>query len=117
CVVRLVEGERRIGTLRESDERIESLLGKHNVRCGELLIGVHPGAGAGKPRWPLARFASIAARMTHNFGARVLVFAGPGERGLAKRLVAMLPARRAIAIESPRITDFVSAAARLSLFA
>src|SRR5215468_2659019 len=114
--VRPIEAEPRIATLRESDERIERLLGKHNVGFGELLIGVHPGAGAGKPRWPLDRFASIAARMTHNFGARILVFAGPGERGLAKRLAATLPARRAIAIESPRITDFVSAAARLSLF-
>jgi len=114
--VRPVEAEPRIDTLRESDERIERLLVKHDVRFGELLIGVHPGAGEGKPRWPLERFASIAARMIHNFDARVLVFAGPGERGQAKRLVATLPARRAIAIESPKITDFVSGAARLSLF-
>jgi ADP-heptose:LPS heptosyltransferase len=114
--VRPVEAEPRIATLRESDERIERLLAKHDVGFGELLIGVHPGAGAGKPRWPLERFASIAARMIHNFDARVLVFAGPSERGLAKRLTATLPARRAIAIESPAITDFVSGAARLSLF-
>jgi ADP-heptose:LPS heptosyltransferase len=114
--VRPIEAEPRIATLRESDERIERLLSKHNVGFGELLIGVHPGAGSGKPRWPLDRFASIATRMIHAFGARVLVFTGPSERGLAKRLVATLPARHAIAIESPKITDFVSAAARLSLF-
>jgi ADP-heptose:LPS heptosyltransferase len=113
---RPVEAEPRIATLRESDERIERLLAKHDIGFGELLIGVHPGAGEGKPRWPLDRFASIAARMIHNFDARVLVFAGPAERGLAKRLAAMAPARRAIAIESPAMTDFVSWAARLSLF-
>src|SRR5262249_8361717 len=114
--VRPVEAAPRIATLRESDERIDRLLSKHNVEFGELLIGVHPGAGHGRPRWPIARFASTAARMIHNFGARALVFAGPSERGLAKRLVAMLPARHAIAIESPKINDFVSGAARLSLF-
>jgi ADP-heptose:LPS heptosyltransferase len=114
--VRPVESEPRIGSLRESDERIEKLLTKHNVRFGELLIGVHPGAGVGKPRWPLDRFASISARMIHNFDARILVFAGPSERGLAKRMAATLPKGRAIAIESPTITDFVSGAARLSLF-
>jgi ADP-heptose:LPS heptosyltransferase len=114
--VRPVEAEPRIGSLRESDERIERLLTKHNVRSGELLTGVHPGAGAGKPRWPLDRFASIAARMINNFDARVLIFAGPSERGLAKRMAAMLPKGRAIAIESPPITDFVSGAARLSVF-
>jgi len=114
--VRPIEAEPRIATLRESDERIERLLSKHNVGSGELLIGVHPGAGHGKPRWPIDRFASIGSRMIHNFDARVLVFAGPSERGLAKRMAAMLPARRAIAIESPKIADFVSATARLSLF-
>ncbi len=114
--VRPIEAEPRIATLRESDERIERLLAKHNAGFGELLVGFHPGAGAGEPRWPLDRFASIASRMIHNYGARALVFAGPGERGLAKRLAAMAPARRAIAVESPKIADFVSAAARLSLF-
>jgi len=114
--VRPVEPEPRINTMPESDERIERLLVKHDIRSGELIIGLHPGAGAGHPRWPLDSFASIASRMIHNFDARVLVFAGPSERGLAKRLVASLPARRAIAIESPKITDFVSASARLSLF-
>jgi ADP-heptose:LPS heptosyltransferase len=114
--VRPVEAEPRIATLRECDARIERLLAKHGVEFGQLLIGVHPGAGEGKPRWPLERFASIAARMIHNFDARVLAFSGPRERGLAKRLAAELPAKRAIAIESPPITDFVSGAARLSLF-
>ena len=114
--VRPVDAEPRIATLRESDERIERLLVKHDVGFGELLIGVHPGAGDGKPRWPIDRFASIVARMIHNFDARVLVFAGPSERGEAKRLAAMLPARRGIAIESPKITEFVSGAARLSVF-
>jgi len=114
--VRPIEAEPRIATLRESDEQIDKLLSKHNVGFGELLVGVHPGAGPGKPRWPIDRFASIVARMIHNFDARVLVFAGPGERGLAKRMAAMAPARRVIAIENPKIADFVSAAARLSIF-
>jgi ADP-heptose:LPS heptosyltransferase len=118
--VRPIEAEPRIGANRESDERVEKLLGKHGVEFGELLVGIHPGAGPGHPRWPLEKFASIGARMIHNFNARVIVFAGPNERGLAKRLVALLPAKppakRAFAIESPKIADFVSAAARLSLF-
>ncbi len=114
--VRPVESEPRLTTVREADEQLDKLLSKHNVGFGELLVGIHPGAGAGRPRWPIERFASIGARMIHNFNARILAFAGPNERGLAKRLAAMLPAKRAIAIESPKIASFVSAAARLSLF-
>lgn len=114
--VRPVEAEPRLATDKTSDELIEKLLRKHGLQMGELLVGLHPGAGPGRPRWPLARFASIGARMIHNFNARVLVFAGSAERGLAKRLAAMLPAKHAIPLQSPKLAEFVSAAARLSLF-
>lgn len=113
--VRPVEAAPRLPTDRAANERLEKLLAKHNVEFGELLIGLHPGAGQAGRRWPLERFAAIGARMIHNFNARVLVFAGPQERGLAKRLAKLLPAKRAIVFESPKLPDLVSAFARLSL--
>jgi len=117
--VRPVEAEPRIITDRAADEQIEKLLRKHGIAFGELLVGIHPGAGQIRHRWPLERFVSIGARMVHNFNARLLVFAGPRERGLAKRIVAQLSergaAKRAIAIESPKLPELVSAFARLSL--
>lgn len=113
--VRPTEAEPRLTTDREADERIEKLLSKSGLPTGGLLVGLHPGAGPGKQRWPLERFASIGARLIHNFNARVLVFAGPNERGLARRLVGMLPTKQSLAIESPKMTDFVSALARLSV--
>jgi ADP-heptose:LPS heptosyltransferase len=113
--VRPVEAEPKLRTDREADERIDKLFSKQGAQAGELLIGLHPGAGPGKQRWPLERFASIGARMTYNFNARVVVFAGPNERGLARHLVKLLPAKQAFALESPKLPDFVSALARLSL--
>lgn len=101
-------------------EQVERRLRKANVHFGELLIGLHAGAGAGRPRWPLERFASIAARMIHNFNARVLLFAGPKERGTAKRVLALLKEsgadKRAFAIESAKLPEFAALASRLSLF-
>ena len=114
--VRPIESAPRLFPHPEANARIERLLEKHGVRSGELLVGIHPGAGTGKPRWPLARFASIGARLIHNFNARAILLAGPNERGLAKRLAAQLPARRSIVLESPRFPEWVSIAARLSLF-
>lgn len=113
--VRPIESEPRLTTDRAADERIEKILRKHNVSFGELLIGIHPGAGSVNSRWPITRFASIASRMIHNFDARVVVLAGPRERGAAKNLSSMLPAKRAIAIQSPTISELLSASARLSL--
>lgn len=113
--VRPVESEPHLTTDREADARLEKLLKKHGVEFGELLVGIHPGAGRIQHRWPVERFISIGSRLIHNFNARVLVFAGPQERGLAKQIVAQLPAKRAIAIQSPKLPDLVSAFARLSL--
>lgn len=114
--VRPIESEPRLKTSREADARIERLLDKHGVRSGELLIGIHPGAGTGQSRWPLERFASIGARLIHNFNARAVLIAGPNERGIAKRLASQLPPKKSIVMESPRIADWISIAARLSLF-
>ncbi len=113
--VRPTEAEPKLTTDRESDRSIEKLLGKHGVASGELLVGIHPGADHPAQRWRSERFESIAARMIHNFNAYVVVFAGPRERGAARRMAARLPAKRAIAIESPKLPEFVSAVARLSL--
>ncbi len=113
--VRPIESEPRLKTNREADERIDKLLAKHSVEFGELLVGIHPGAGRINHRWPVERFTSIGSRMIHNFNARVLVFAGPQERRLAKRIAAELPLKRGIAIQSPKIPELVSAFARLSL--
>ncbi len=113
--VRPIEAEPRLTTDREADARLEKLLNKHNIEFGELLVGIHPGAGRIQHRWPVERFVSIGSRLIHNFNARVLVFAGPQESGLAKQITAQLPSKRAIAIQSPKLPDLVSAFARLSL--
>ena len=114
--VRPVEAEPRLFTNTEADQRFEKLLAKHRVGSGELLVGVHAGARRGKDRWPAERFASLAARMIHNFDARALIFAGPDEKGLAKKIARQVGSKRVIVLESPKLEDFVSASARMSLF-
>jgi ADP-heptose:LPS heptosyltransferase len=114
--VRPVEAEPRLFTNAEADQRFEKLLAKHRVGSGELLVGIHAGAGRGKDRWPAERFASMASRMIHNFDARALIFAGPEERGLAKKIAKQVGSKRVIVLESPSLEDFVSASARMSLF-
>jgi ADP-heptose:LPS heptosyltransferase len=46
-------------------------------------VVVHPGAAAGSRRWPVERFAAVAAALRSD-GHRVVVTAGPTERGLAE---------------------------------
>lgn len=114
--VRPTEAEPRVYTDPEADARLEKLLAKHGVQFGELLIGLHPGASKQKPRWEYTRFVNLATRLHHNFNARLLIFAGKHERGLARRMAKDLPAKSAIALENAKLVDAVSVMARLSLF-
>ena len=114
--VRPVEAEPRLFTNPEADQRFEKLLAKHRVRSGELLVGIHAGARHGRDRWPVERFASMAARMIHNFDAYALIFAGPDEKGLAKKIAKQVGSKRVIVFESVKLEDVVSACARMSLF-
>jgi ADP-heptose:LPS heptosyltransferase len=45
-------------------------------------VVIHPGASAGSRRWPVDRFAAVAAALAAD-GHRVVVTAGPSERDLA----------------------------------
>lgn len=112
---RPIDTEPKLYTDRAADERIEQRLTKNKMSTSRLLIGIHPGGGPSQPRWALDRFAVVAAKLIHTLDARVLIFAGPNERGLARTLVQQLPPKQALALESLPVREMASALARLSV--
>lgn len=60
----------------------ELLAGSH----GRPAVLLNPGAGWGAKRWPVERYAAVAARLIDR-GCRVLVNAGPGEEAIADCIV------------------------------
>lgn len=111
-----IDREPKLFTEREADARIETRLEKSGMTSGGLLIGLHPSAAPNKPQWPLDRFLVVTQKLIHLMNARVLVFAGPHERGLARSVVKQLPAKQALAFDSAPLADVTSALARLSVF-
>ncbi|MBL8205138.1 MAG: glycosyltransferase family 9 protein [Blastocatellia bacterium] len=111
-----IDREPKLYTEREADTRIETRLEKSGFSSGGLLVGLHPGTNHNKPNWPLDRFLVVAEKLIHLLNARVLVFAGPHERGLARSVVKRLPAKHALAFESTPLAEVTSALARLSVF-
>jgi len=74
------------------------------------LVGLVPGAHAPARRWPVERFAALAARMG-SLGIRPVVMGGAGEVALTARVAAAAPA----AVDTGGRTDVVDLAALLSL--
>jgi heptosyltransferase I len=50
------------------------------------VVLINPGAGWGAKRWPIERYAAVAAKLTSR-GLRVLVNVGPGEEPLAASII------------------------------
>ncbi len=70
-------------------ERTEAaaFLKELGVREGELLVGVHPGAGYPTKRWGADRFALLIRGLTGELSARVLLFGSSGEKALAEEIL------------------------------
>jgi ADP-heptose:LPS heptosyltransferase len=85
---------------REDRLSAEAWLRQQGWTPGRAVIGIHPGAGNATKRWPLARFQALAREIVRGSRADVLVIEGPAELGLARRVVADLPAPAAYVAES-----------------
>lgn len=58
------------------------------VNGAPALLGLHPGSIWGTKRWLPSGFAEMARRAA-DAGAHVLVFAGPGEEGVAREVIGL----------------------------
>lgn len=74
--------EPRLAATREEVETARLVLAALGHAAGEVVVGIHPGAGKRPNRWPAPLFGELARRLLAKEGIRVLLFAGPGEEAL-----------------------------------
>jgi len=71
-----------------AEAHVEEWLAGAGLKPRERLVVLNPGAGRADKRWPVRRFAELAARLARDDGANVVVAWGPGEEGAAGAIVA-----------------------------
>ncbi|MDQ3820527.1 MAG: D-alanyl-D-alanine carboxypeptidase/D-alanyl-D-alanine-endopeptidase, partial [Acidobacteriota bacterium] len=104
----------RLRTRADADASVEQMLKKERASAGAPLVGLFPGASQMDERWPLERFAELADYLVRNDSVRVVLFAGPKERGMVKEMRARFP-RSTIIFDRLTIPQMASAFARLSV--
>ena len=52
-------------------------LARHTVSTEDRIVGIHPGASVPEKRWPLERFAEVAASVAQSPDTKVLAFVAP----------------------------------------
>jgi heptosyltransferase-2 len=71
----------------ECEERARKKRAELGIADGERLIGINPGASFGASKlWPVERFARLIDLLNRRFGRRAIIFVGPGEEEIARRI-------------------------------
>ena len=81
----------RMPSREAAEARVDELFAEGGLKPHGRVVVLNPGAGKPAKRWPVERFVELAARLTRDANARVLVLWGPGEQAAA-RTIAQAPA-------------------------
>src|SRR3989337_1014120 len=87
-------GENQVGIVallflaKDEIQQAKETLGKNQITPEDLLIGINPGATYGSSkRWYPERFSQVAAALVQKYHAKIILFGGPGERGIAEEII------------------------------
>lgn len=73
---------------KDEEDGAKRFLAQAGISEGEVLIGIAPGARWPTKRWIEDGFIEIGRKAVKELGARVLIFGGPDETDLSKRVAA-----------------------------
>lgn len=105
----------QLKTKRTDDAALDQILSKAKVASGVPLVGIFPGAGHPRRRWPLEKFAELADYLMRNDKVSVLVFAGPEEQALVSEIRKTFPPYTLV-LDRLTIPQLAAALARLAVF-
>jgi lipopolysaccharide heptosyltransferase II len=64
-----------------------ALLAEHGIQADDFVLGINPGAAFGSAkRWYPDRFADVAQQLSRLKKAKIVIFGGPGETGIAAEI-------------------------------
>jgi len=64
----------------------DEFLLSQGIKKEDILIGINPGSGLSARKWPEKNYGELSKALKKNFGAKVLIFWGPGEEELAENV-------------------------------
>jgi len=74
----------------EDKDDVEQYLRGKNIREGDILVGIHPGAYFKTIRWTKEGYAKVADHIITRYKAKVFFVGGPKEKELADEIAALM---------------------------
>jgi heptosyltransferase-2/heptosyltransferase-3 len=99
----------------EEREWAEQYLAERGLSQDDLMIGLHPGAGAPVKRWRTEAFAQVGDTLADEYGGQVLITGSAAERGLAEAIAGRMTTRPLIAAGETTLGQLAALLARCRL--
>ena len=79
-----LSGRPQLFTTNDEEQAANQRLAENGINANDFVIGINPGAAFGSAkRWYPERFAEVGRQLAAEWGARIVIFGGPGETGIA----------------------------------
>ncbi len=93
---------------------IEALSGLR-ISQSKPTVAIHPGGYYESQRWPAERYGLVARELLEEFGVNVLVFCGPREKHLARKILE-ISGDNAVAVSDLSVRQLMAIMSRCELF-
>ncbi len=98
----------------------QKFLYENRLNIMDELIGFHPGSATLKNqikrRWEPEKFAELGKRLIKERNANVLIFGGPDENELKRKIKGLIDSENAFVVESPGITESAATMGKCKVF-
>jgi lipopolysaccharide heptosyltransferase II len=99
----------------EDEGLAEGYLARHGVGDGDLLVGVHPGAGAPVKLWRNEAWARAADTLAQRYGAKVILTGSAEESTLCRAIAGQMTTKPIVAAGETSLGELAAIMARCQL--
>jgi lipopolysaccharide heptosyltransferase II len=99
----------------ENEEFAEGYLAGHDVGDGDLLVGIHPGAGAPVKLWRNEGWAQVADALAQRYGAKVILTGSAKESPLCRAIADEMTTQPVVAAGETSLGGLAAIMARCQL--
>jgi len=93
----------------------EEFLAEHGIGEGDLLVCIHPGAGAPVKLWREEAWAQVGDALTRRYGAKIILTGSAGERPLCRAIARRMAAEPIVAAGETTLGGLAALMARSRL--
>jgi heptosyltransferase II len=101
---------------KESESRIEKLLGDNGIRTADTVIAVNPGASCPSKRWACENFAAAARGLIKKYGAKIIIIAGRDDQAYGDKTASLIGKGCLNLSGKTSVADLASVLKRAKLF-